>query len=45
MNCILIEKTIFIEILMDGDGCKWLSCTNIPNFLDYFYSNIPKFDY
>ena len=32
MNCILIGKTIFIEIWMHGDACKLLSGHNILNF-------------
>ena len=45
MNCILIGKTPGIEIWMIQDDPKWFSGPNILNFLNYFCSNLPKFQY
>ena len=45
MNCILIGKTPGIEIWMPRDAPKWFSGPDILNFLNYFCTNLPKFDH
>ena len=45
MTCNLIGKTPGAVILMLQNASKWFSGPNILNFLNYFCSNLPKFDY
>ena len=45
MTCNLIGETPGAVILMLQNASKWFSGPNILNFLNYFCSNLPKFDY
>ena len=45
MTCNWIGKTPGAVILMLQNASKWFSGPNILNFLNYFCSNLPKFDY
>ena len=41
----MIGKPSFIDFLMIKNDQEWFSGPNILNFLNYFCSNLPKFDY